>query len=135
MERPEAEEAEPKHDGAHFVLKFTKTRGLRPHPPELDVRLTAGPDGTLRWTFDEATPSLPQFEVLKQIAMRSPSSQKDLAAIMSRAKGTISKDIKKLSAMGLIDAGTLTLTDKGWDYFKAAWPDLFDKLSEQDKLI
>lgn len=132
LEEPTPQENRIKHNGAHFILKFTKTRGRTPQPPELDVRLIQGEDGKLEFAFSEVTASTGRTEeILRAIYEHKPNTLNDLAVIMGCGKSNISQLLKPLRNGGLVDGKSLLLTDAGIKRVKLLFPDLeFDMPSE-----
>ena len=128
LRKPDLKDGQPRHDGAHFILDFTKTRGQSPNPQTLDAKLTSGESGKLEWTCTDLQKITRADDVLKVIGEINPKSQKDIAEHMELSKGTISSHISKLSKKKLIK-GTqkLELTEAGVRRLLELWPSEFSK--------
>lgn len=121
-----------RHPGAHFVLKFTKTRGRAPVPAELDVRLVTGPNGKLTWAFSENSKSGRPDDALKAIYDNGPSSQNELAEIMKCTKSNVSQLLKRLRQEGHLSRSGLEITDMGKDRLAALWPSDYPELVQPE---
>lgn len=113
------------HDGAHFVLEFTKTRDRRPNPDQLECKLEQQADGPLAFTTSEAGPGAPKrVEVLRAIANNPGTTQQALAGTLGRHKSGISNHCRELRKRGLLAPGReLQLTDAGWDELAKHYPE------------
>lgn len=80
------------HDGGHFVVEFTKTRGRTPKPHKLEIKLMQTADGRVSFSWSQGRTVSPRDEILRAIAMEKPKTQAEVAEHLGRAKGTISKD-------------------------------------------
>lgn len=122
------------HEGAHFIMEFTKTRGRRPKPMVMELRLVELPTGRLDWLMSSGTKVSPRDQVLRYIAEHKPMSQDEIGIALERAKGTISKDCAALESEGFITKSPPRATPKGIGRVLALWPDLYSTLARQDDL-
>ncbi|MEL7453200.1 MAG: AAA family ATPase [Pseudomonadota bacterium] len=122
------------HQGAHLILTFPKTRGRRPEPEELELKLQQ--DGErLVWTVGEVRTIDRTIKLLRVIWETSPETQKDLAKAIGRSDGRISQLCKKLRKNGLIEASpSLKLTTEGRDELLGHFPELEQKMLQQGEL-
>lgn len=122
------------HDGAHFIMEFTKTRGPKPRPLSMELKLVQLADGRMEWLMSTGSRPSPRDEVLRVIATKKPRTQDEIVQVLRRQKGTVSKDCTALEAAGLIERHPLRLTPKGRDRVVAIWPDLYTIVAEQGGL-
>ena len=130
--KDEEEDDEEPHDGAHFIVEFAKTRGIRPNPYELDLRLTEK-DGIMVWLSDTGTDATAADKVLRDIALKIPRSQQELCEMTHRKKSSVSQHCKKLRASGFIN-GNVDLTPEGREHLVELWPDLDTQLMRQEEI-
>lgn len=123
---------EEAHDGAHFIVEFVKTRGIRPNPYELELRLTEQ-DGIMKWLADIGTDATATDKVLRDIALKIPRNQTELCEMTRRKKSSVSQHCKKLRIKGLID-GDLNVTPEGREHLVEVWPDLDTQLMRQEEI-
>lgn len=122
------------HDGAHFIMEFTKVRGRKPKPQSIELKLVEMPDGKMKWSMASGGRISPRHQLLQLIAIHNPKAQSELVALTKRVKGTISKDCHGLEREGLITLDPPRLTDKGRAQALELWPDLYSILGKQDDL-
>lgn len=124
----------PRHPGAHFILWFPKTRGRRPEPEEIELKLIE--DGNqLVWTVDEVRVIDGSIELLKTIWETKPETQKQLAIYKGVTSGRISQICKKLRQRGLLEKGQpLCPTDIGKEAIIEAFPEVEPKMLQQGEL-
>jgi AAA domain/MarR family len=130
---PPPEDASP-HHGAHVVLRFAKTRGLKPDPEELELRLSQNHD-RLGWQFNKPMAVDRAAELLRMIWERRPKTQSELAAMSGVTDGAISHQVKKLRKDGyLSDGSPPTVTPFGRERLVEIWPELEAKIAQQGEL-
>lgn len=135
LEAPKSKEGSPSiHDGAHFIMEFTKTRGRKPRPHSIELKLVQHPDGHMVWAMSTGSRASPQDDVLKAIAEHRPSRQEDLVEVTRRQKGTISRDCTALASVGLIERQPLRLTAAGRKRVLELWPELYHVVAQQGDL-
>lgn len=122
------------HDGAHFIMEFTKTRGPKPRPLSMELKLVQLADGRMEWLMSTGSRPSPRDEVLRVIATKKPRTQDEIVQVLHRQKGTVSKDCTALEAAGLIERHPLRLTQKGRDRVVELWPELYSTVAEQGGL-
>jgi putative DNA primase/helicase len=130
---PPGEDAEP-HDGASFTLLFPKTRGPRPKPSMLEMRLMSH-EGHLTWAFNEPKKIDRRTELLRLIWERNPKTQKELAGLINLSEASISGYCKRLRRSGLLEPEGLTLTMAGRDALVEAYPELEPQMLRQGDLL
>lgn len=108
------------HQGAHFVLNFTKTRGCTPDPRQLDIQLREGPERKLTWAYQEKAEAIKVDEILKVIHDENPQTQSELAHLTDLSKGRISQIMKALRNSGY--AKGVSITEKGKLRLAEVWP-------------
>jgi len=123
----------PLHDGAHFIMEFTKVRGRKPRPLSIELKLIEKPDGKTVWSMSSSR-IMPRDHVLRIIATRNPRTQDEIAAETNRAKGTVSKDCQALERAGLITRDPPRLTDLGRGHALEVFPELASILYKQGDL-
>ncbi len=128
----EGDDDEEPHDGAHFIVEFVKTRGIRPNPYELELRLTQQ-DGIMVWEANTGTDATATDKVLRDIGLMSPRSQAELCELTRRKKSSVSQHCTKLRDKGFID-GKLDLTHEGRQHLVDIWPDLDTQLMRQEEI-
>jgi hypothetical protein len=128
----EGDDEEEPHDGAHFIVEFVKTRGIRPNPYELELRLTQQ-DGIMVWDANTGTDATASDKVLRDIGLKSPRSQAELCEMTRRKKSSVSQHCTKLRDKGFID-GKLDLTHEGRQHLVDIWPDLDTQLMRQEEI-
>lgn len=122
------------HQGAHLILSFPKTRGKRPEPEELELKLQQEGE-RLIWTVGEVRTIDRSIRMLKTIWETSPDTQKDLAEAQGLSGGRISQVCKKLRKNGFIEASpSLKLTTEGRDELLAHFPELERKMLQQGEM-
>lgn len=126
------EDDEP-HDGASFTLIFPKTRGPKPKPAILEMRLTEI-EGLLTWAYNEPRKIDRTTQILRYIWESRPETQKDLARIAMCSEGSISQHCKKLRKAGYIEADGLSVTVTGREELVAAFPELRQQMLKQGDL-
>lgn len=132
---PDAKEGgPPQHDGAHFIMEFTKIRGPKPKPLTMELRLVQTPEGRMAWAISTGSRASSRDEVLRYIAEHSPSNQEEIVAAMRRAKGTVSRDCTGLEAAGLIERPPPRATKAGVTRVLDLWPELYSALARQGAL-
>lgn len=101
-------------DGAHFEVCITKTRGEKPNPPKLSVRLITDEDGTLKWDTGISQQEQPLYvKCLIAIHQHKPSTLKELAGLMNCVPSNLTDPIKIASDKGLLTKKPLELTPSG----------------------
>ncbi|WP_201830994.1 AAA family ATPase [Microvirga zambiensis] len=128
---PTKDQAAP-HDGGHFVMEFTKTRGRTPKPSKLEIKLVPKPGGLVGLSWCQDRVISPLDHILRVIAKERPRTQAELVAKLGRVKSTISKDCTKLEKQGLITRQPIALTPNGRKRALDVFPDLYSILAEQD---
>lgn len=128
------EDGKPPHDGAHFIMEFTKTRGRKPKPLSIEMKLVQMPDGRMEWALSTGNRPLPRDEVLRFIAEHRPQLQDTIGEALHRSKGAISKDCTALERSGLIERHPLRVTKTGLDRLLTLWPELYAALAKQGDL-
>jgi len=118
-------------EGAHFILKFTKTRGMMPSPAELDVKLDRNDKGRLEFTFHEPLDFCSADEILRLIHDENPDKQKDIAEMQGVTSGAISQALKQLRENNYLSPKGLTVTKDGEIRLLALWPDEYPHLAQQ----
>jgi putative DNA primase/helicase len=111
LERPADHTAE---DGARFVLRFTKSRGVTGEEvAPLEAKLVQGEDGRLTWACQSPAESL-LLRFLRAID-EGVDKQAELPEELSVHRGSVSKVKTQAVAAGLIAAkdGVLSLTEEG----------------------
>lgn len=132
LEEPELGSGEVRHQGAHFILKFTKTRGKTPNPQELDIKLVQGKSGKLTWAFSENTYASRADEALRTIQEEKPETQDQLAQIMGCGKSNVSQMLKPLRDQGYLSARGLTVTANGKLRLAELWPDQYGQMAQEE---
>ncbi|MFN9438261.1 MAG: AAA family ATPase [Brevundimonas sp.] len=133
LKKPDDDEGGPA-EGAHAVLHFTKVRGKRPVPDELEISLMY--DGErLRWAFQKVQTKDSATNVLKAIAEQGPQKQSELATKMNLSAGRISQLLTKLRKAGLVCAGSLELTTEGKEKVLESYPELHGRLAKQEDMF
>lgn len=123
---------EPPHNGAHFILEFAKTRGIRPHPFELELRLTQE-NGLMVWVAETGTNAKAMDKVLLDIALKYPRNQSDLCEKTKRNKSSVSQRCKELREKGFITAN-LDVTPEGRKHLVEIWPELDTQFMRQEEI-
>jgi hypothetical protein len=122
------------HQGAHLILSFPKTRGKRPEPEELELKLQQEGE-RLIWTIGEVRTIDRSIKMLRVIWETSPDTQKNLAEAQGLSGGRISQLCKKLRKNGFIEASpSLKLTTEGRDELLAHFPELEQQMLQQGEL-
>jgi len=115
---------------AAFRMTFSKTRGERPKPDALDMRLVRNEDGILVWQFEGfAAPSAHDHTLLA--IYKGPNddyqskfhSQNEVAEKRGMKKSAISKHVTTLRSMKFIE-GQLDMTEKGKEHLKLVFRNL-----------
>jgi putative DNA primase/helicase len=101
------------HEGAHFMLTFSKIRGRHPQPDELDCKLEQNENKIFQWTIDAASNIPARVVVLRKIFELKPKTQKDLAAILNRSKGSVSQHCSALRKGCELSESGLDVTREG----------------------
>ena len=131
---PPSEDASP-HAGAHLVLTFAKTRGRRPDPEALELRL-AEYNGQLQWQFSNPAQIDRATEILRIAWERRPKTQAELAAHAGVKDAAISHQVKKLRRDGYLEDGSPpTLTLSGRERLVDVWPELYERMVKQGELL
>jgi hypothetical protein len=130
---PPPEDASP-HEGAHLILTFPKTRGRKPMPDSLELRLTEN-RGRLEWQFTNSVQVDRATEILRLAWQHKPKTQAELAALAKVKEAAISHQVKKLRLEGYLEDGSPpTLTSAGRERLLECWPELYDAMSQQSDL-
>jgi putative DNA primase/helicase len=117
LAKPETETAD---SGAHFVLEFVKVRGKMPQPSSLDCVLAADQRGRLEWIFSEGKREPAKWvQVLKHVADKSPSTQKEVAVARGVSAATIGTHLERAREKGLLDG--MVVTDAGQAYLRKVY--------------
>lgn len=124
------------HQGAHFQMMFPKTRGRRPSPHILELRLMEN-HGEVAWLFNEPRKVDRGLELLRIIWEQQVKTQKELADIAHVSAGAISQQCTKLRKAGNLGAGSaaLEVTLAGKEAILEAWPELEGKMRKQGDLL
>ena len=129
------EEAPEPHSGAHFVLSFPKTRGRRPEPEELELKLCEY-NGELAWTIGEIRTLDRSIKLLRSIWQYRPEKQKDLTQITGLGAPRISQLCTKLRRRKLIEpTPSILLTTAGLEALLNHFPELEKEILKQGKLF
>lgn len=132
--RPDKDDEEEPHPGAHFILTFPKTRGLPPDPREMELMLTEHKD-RLQWQYSEKRKVDQAIELLKIIWETKPASQKEFAANLGKSTGRISQICGKLRRRKLLDVSpSLAVTLEGKEALIAVFPELEAVMLKQGEL-
>lgn len=132
--RPKDDEESAPHQGAHVVLNFPKTRGIRPDPFELELRLTEY-QGRLAWAYSEMKHVDPAVELLKIIWETKPENQRALAGLRGVTPGRVSQLCSKLRKRGWVEPSpSLSITNEGKEAIIAAFPEAEAKMLVQGEL-
>lgn len=130
---PPPEDAVP-HDGAHLVLTFPKTRGRKPDPETLELRLTEN-RGQLEWQFSNPVRADRATAILLLAWEHKPKTQAELAALAGVKEAAMSHQVKKLRMDGyLADGSPPTLTPTGRERLLEVWPELYEAMQKQGEL-
>jgi hypothetical protein len=132
LKRPDDDDGH-RPEGAEFIMEFTKTRGKRPVPDAVDVKLVEHQDGTLSLVAKKHVQVKSHLQTLREIAIRRPKTQAELASACDANKGTVSIHCTKLREHGYIDK-KLELTDQGKVIVNEIWPNLGMSIAVQDNL-
>lgn len=132
LARPD--DTETPKEGAHAILKFTKVRGRRPVPDELEIWLMDH-DGRLEWAYQRPKSKNPAMAALRAIFEHRPDQQKDLCAILDVTAGRVSQILKKLRGADLVESDTLVLTHEGRERLLAEFPELYEVVAKQGHLF
>lgn len=100
-------------NGAKFAIEFVKTRGERPDPSELTVELVAGEHGGLEWTLDRTGQLPAQAKLVIAIRDNSPKTQQELADKLGIKQATVSEQLQRARAAGMVIDKKLELTEGG----------------------
>jgi hypothetical protein len=111
--------------GAQFTLEFTKTRGLRPVPDRLDVKLFNR--GTrVEWQFGPGRRGVPETaDILRIIRDDKPESQKALSDLHGVTPSQMSKKLRRAKDQRLvvIEKGKPPrLTEEGLEFLGRFYP-------------
>ena len=120
----DAVKADVPHDGAHFKMTFSKTRGQHPQPNELECKLGPDENGRLIWATNIALTTPAWLRVLREIHELAPKTQKELADRMVLSEGSISQRCRELREKGALSKPGLAITGKGRDILARYCPDL-----------
>lgn len=132
--QPPDEDEEP-HGGAHFYLTFAKTRGPRPQPDRLELKLAKYGE-VIEWTWDVWRNESSADALLRAIYEIAPTKQKDLAEHLKITPGAVSQQMKKLRQRGYaeIEDGRPVLTVEGRLRLCSLYPELETKMLQQEEL-
>ncbi len=117
---------------ASFDLSFTKTRGQRPDPDQMTLKLEQEENGILDWQYSASHSITPRDHTLHAIYMgpdedgrKSFSKQKDLMSVLELQAGAISKHLTFLRKNNLVEVtkNAIKVTDEGKSRLKAVFPD------------
>jgi KaiC/GvpD/RAD55 family RecA-like ATPase len=120
------------HDGGHFMMEFTKTRGRTPKPNKLEIKLVPRPGGLVGLSWDQGPVITAHEEILRAIAIERPRTQAELGEKLGRIKGTLSRQLSKLEKRGLITREPIALTPEGKKRALELWQDLWGILANQE---
>jgi KaiC/GvpD/RAD55 family RecA-like ATPase len=117
---------------ASFDLSFTKTRGQRPDPDQMTLKLEQEENGILDWQYSASHSITPRDHTLYAIYMgpdedgrKSFQKQKDLMTVLELQAGAISKHLTFLRKDNLVEAtkDAIKVTNEGKSRLKAVFPD------------
>jgi KaiC/GvpD/RAD55 family RecA-like ATPase len=120
------------HDGGHFVMEFTKTRGRAPKPSRLEIKLVPRLGGLVGLSWSQDRLISPLDHILRLIASDRLTTQAEFAEKLGRSAGQVSKDFKSLVKQGLVTRQPIALTPAGKKRALEMWPDLYSVLVEQE---
>lgn len=103
-------------DGACFDIIFSKTRGRRPNPDTVNVKLTTLEHGSLAWTVNSTKKEERWREILDWIEREKPQTQIIVAGHFGVSTQAIHKHIKKLRDKGYLGKSDLTVTPRGQEF-------------------
>lgn len=103
------------HEGARFVVTFTKTRGPRPKPDVLDVALDTGPDGRVAWTITNTTPEPAKWiRTLKAVADHPGETQAQIADRLGVSGSAVSQQLAKAREKELLIGMDVTASGRAY---------------------
>lgn len=117
---------------ASFDLSFTKTRGQRPEPDKMTLKLEQEENGILDWQFNATHSITPRDYTLYAIYMgpdedgrKCFAKQKDLMNVLELQAGAISKHLTFLRKDNLVGVTkeAIKVTDAGKSRLKDVFPD------------
>lgn len=117
---------------ASFDLSFTKTRGQRPDPDQMTLKLEQEKNGILDWQYSASHSVTPRDHTLYAIYMgpdedgrKCFEKQKDLMGVLDLQAGAISKHLTFLRKDELVEVtkNAIKVTDAGKSRLKAVFPD------------
>lgn len=127
------DEVDAPREGAHAILKFTKVRGRRPVPDELEIWLMEN-EGQLEWAFQRPKSKNPAMAALRAIFEQKLEQQKDLCSLLDVTAGRVSQIMKQLRQADLVDVHELVLTTAGRERLVAEFPELYEIVAKQGRL-
>lgn len=117
---------------ASFDMSFTKTRGQRPDPDQMTLKLEPDENGVLDWQYSASHSVTPRDHTLYAIYMgpnedgrKSFAKQKDLMNVLDLQAGAISKHLTFLRKDNLVEVtkDAIKVTDAGKSRLKDVFPD------------
>lgn len=103
-------------NGACFDIIFSKTRGRRPNPDTVNVKLTTLEHGNLEWTVSSTKKEERWGEILDWIEKETPKIQREIAEHFNVSTQAISKHIGKLRKRRYLFEGGLSVTPQGMEF-------------------
>jgi hypothetical protein len=134
LQQPPVDE-EP-HPGAHFILQFAKTRGRKPRPDVLELKLEQRRE-LLVWSWAIKNTFSRGDEILKLVYELKPQTQKAIADVLKLSAGAISQQFQRLRERGYVETdsdGRPAITNDGCARLLAIFPELEAQMQKQGDL-